>query len=117
MVFLNELGESQMVEVTPEASKYINDLIAKNNKQGYGIKIYLSGMGCSGPQFGMTFQQGKKDGDLEQQDDGFALYYDGETKEVLDACVVDFVETPYGSGLIVNNPNVSSCSSCGGGCH
>ena len=69
---MNALGEFQMVEVTPEASKYINDLIAKNNKQGYGIKIYLSGMGCSGPQFGMTFQQGKKDGDLEQQDDGFA---------------------------------------------
>ncbi|HSV42314.1 MAG TPA: iron-sulfur cluster assembly accessory protein [Methanomassiliicoccales archaeon] len=108
-----------MVEVTPEASKYIVDLIEKNEKKGFGIKIYLSGMGCSGPQFGMTFQQGKKEGDVEQPADGFSLFYDNETKEVLDACTVDFIETPYGTGLIVHNPNTSgSCSSCGsGGCH
>jgi iron-sulfur cluster assembly accessory protein len=106
-----------MVDVTPEASKYINDLIAKNNKQGYGIKIYLQGMGCSGPQFGMTFQEGKKGDDLEQTVDGFSLYYDGETKEILDTCTVDFIETPYGSGLIVQNPNISACNTCGGGCH
>ncbi|MFA5313848.1 MAG: iron-sulfur cluster assembly accessory protein [Methanomassiliicoccales archaeon] len=106
-----------MVEVTTEASKYILDLIAKNDKTGAGIKIYLSGMGCSGPQFGMAFQVGAKEGDVEQKVDGFSLFYDNETKEVLDACTVDFIETPYGSGLIVHNPNVSGCSSCGGGCH
>src|SRR5512136_153975 len=100
-----------MVTITPEANKYINDLISKNSKQGYGIRIYLSGMGCSGPQFGMAFQEGKKEGDIEQPSEGFSLFYDNETKEVLDACTVDFVETPYGSGLIVHNPNVSGCSS------
>jgi iron-sulfur cluster assembly accessory protein len=106
-----------MVQVTPEATKYINDLIAKNEKKGYGIRIYLSGMGCSGPQFGMSFQQGKKEGDMEQPADGFSLYYDDETKQLLDECTVDFVETPYGAGLIVNNPNAAGCSTCGSGCH
>jgi iron-sulfur cluster assembly accessory protein len=106
-----------MVQITPEAIAYINDLIAKNDKQGHGIKIYLSGMGCSGPAFGMAFQQGKKEGEFEQPSEGFSVYYDGETKEILDACTVDFIETPYGSGLIVENPNKSGCGSCGGGCH
>ncbi len=106
-----------MVTITPEANKYINDLISKNNKQGYGIRIYLSGMGCSGPQFGMSFQQGTKEGDVEQKSDGFSVFYDQETRELLDECTVDFIETPYGSGLIVNNPNASSCDTCGGGCH
>jgi iron-sulfur cluster assembly accessory protein len=110
--------EIEMVTVTDEASKYILDLIAKNNKAGFGIRIYLAGMGCSGPQFGMSFQKDVKDGDVEQKQDGFSVYYDNETKEVLDACTVDFVETPYGSGLVVNNPNASGgCGSCGGGCH
>jgi len=108
---------SNMVTITPEASKYITDLIEKNSKQGYGIRIYLSGMGCSGPQFGMSFQQGKKEGDLEQKSDGFSVFYDQETRELLDTCTVDFIETPYGSGLIVNNPNASSCNTCGGSCH
>ncbi len=106
-----------MVTITAEATKYINDLIQKNSKQGYGIRIYLSGMGCSGPQFGMSFQQDKKDGDVEQKAEGFSLYYDDETKNLLDACTVDFIETPYGAGLIVNNPNAEGCASCGGGCH
>jgi iron-sulfur cluster assembly accessory protein len=107
-----------MVTVTDEASKYIMDLIAKNNKSGFGIRIYLAGMGCSGAQFGMAFQKDPKEGDIEEKLDGFSVYYDEETKEVLDACTVDFVETPYGSGLVVNNPNaVSSCGSCGSGCH
>jgi Fe-S cluster assembly iron-binding protein IscA len=66
----------------------------------------------------MSFQKVAKEGDIEQKLDGFSVYYDEETKEVLDACTVDFVETPYGSGLVVNNPNASgSCGSCGGGCH
>ncbi len=106
-----------MVTVTAEASKYITDLIQKNNKQGYGIRVFLSGMGCSGPQFGMSFQQGKKEGDVEQKSEGFSLFYDDETKTLLDECTVDFIETPYGSGLIVNNPNAAGCSTCGGGCH
>ncbi len=66
----------------------------------------------------MSFQKDAKEGDIEQKLDGFSVYYDEETKEVLDACTVDFVETPYGSGLVVNNPNASGgCGSCGGGCH
>ena len=106
-----------MVTITPEAVKYINDLLAKNNKQGYGIRIYLQGMGCSGPQFGMSFQEAKKESDMEQKSEGFSLFYDDETSTLLQECAVDFIETPYGSGLIVNNPNAAGCDSCGGSCH
>jgi iron-sulfur cluster assembly accessory protein len=107
-----------MVTVTDEASKYIMDLIAKSNKDGHGIRIYLAGMGCSGAQFGMSFQKDAKEGDFEQKEKGFSVYYDEETKTILDACTVDYVETPYGSGLVVNNPNATSgCAACGGSCH
>ncbi|AGN25907.1 HesB/IscA family protein [Candidatus Methanomassiliicoccus intestinalis] len=106
-----------MVKVSAEAIDFIKDLLDKNEKQGYGIRIYLAGMGCSGPQFGMAFQEGAKDGDNTQQEEGFAFYYDDETKELLDESTVDYIETPSGSGLVVNNPNIkSSCGGCSG-CH
>ena len=54
-----------MVEVSAEAVNFINDLLQKNDKAGYGIRIYLAGMGCSGPQFGMAFQEKVKEGDHE----------------------------------------------------
>ncbi len=103
-----------MVEVSTEAIKFINDLLEKNSKKGYGIRIYLAGMGCSGPQFGMAFQEKKNSEDTEQKVDGFSFYYDAETKEMLEGSTVDYIETPNGSGLIVNNPNLKS--SCGGSC-
>jgi iron-sulfur cluster assembly accessory protein len=103
-----------MVEVSAEAIKFINDLLEKNNKKGYGIRIYLAGMGCSGPQFGMAFQEKKNTEDTEQKVNGFSFYYDNETKEMLEGSTVDYIETPNGSGLIVNNPNLKSA--CGAGC-
>jgi iron-sulfur cluster assembly accessory protein len=106
-----------MVEASAEATKFINDLLAKNQKQGFGVRIYVAGVGCSGPQFGMTFQEKKKEGDLEQKVDGFSFYYDDESQEFLDGCIIDYVETPQGSGLIIQNPNLSGCGSCGGSCH
>jgi len=106
-----------MVTVSAEAIKFINDLLEKNDKKGQGIRIYLAGMGCSGPQFGMAFQDGKKEGDSQQEVDGFSFYYDEETSELLEGSTVDYIETPAGSGLIVNNPNIKpTCGSCAG-CH
>ncbi len=105
---------THMVEVSAEAVNFINDLLQKNDKAGYGIRIYLAGMGCSGPQFGMAFQETVKEGDHEQKSNGFSFFFDGETAEMLEGSTVDYIETPAGSGLIVNNPNVKS--SCGGSC-
>ncbi len=107
-----------MVNISQEAHKFITDLLEKNNKKGWGIRIYLAGMGCSGPQFGMAFQEKKKEGDVEQAVDGFNFYYDDETNGMLEGSTVDFIETPSGSGLIVNNPNLkSACGSGCAGCH
>jgi iron-sulfur cluster assembly accessory protein len=103
-----------VVEVSSEAIKFISDLLEKNNKKGFGIRIYLAGMGCSGPQFGMAFQEKKNEEDHEQKVDGFSFYYDGETQEMLEGSTVDYIETPSGAGLIVNNPSLKS--SCGGSC-
>lgn len=113
-----------MVTVTPDAAKFITDLLAKNKKTGYGIKIYLAGMGCSGPQFGMSFQEKAADGEKVLKCDGFDFFYDDETAEALEPCIIEFVDDPnFGTGLTIRDPNAhcscgDSCGSgCGGGCH
>ena len=108
-----------MVTITADAVKFINELLEKNQKAGYGIKVYLSGIACSGPQFGMSFQKGAADGDtVDNSASGFEIYYDDETKDALEGCVIEFVDDPnFGTGLTIRDPNFSGCSSCGGGCH
>lgn len=108
-----------MVKIDKEAEKFINDLLEKTNKVGYGIKIYITGFACSGPQFGMSFQKEAQEGDhVDKTAEGFEMYYDDETKESLDECVIEFIDDPnFGTGLTIRNPNFNGCASCGGGCH
>jgi iron-sulfur cluster assembly protein len=107
-----------MVTINDDAVKFINDLLEKNKKVGYGIKIYLTGMACSGPQFGMSFQEKAKEDDNVFKCDGFSFFYDNETKDALDPCVIEFVDDPnFGTGLTIRDPNAKGCASCGGGCH
>lgn len=108
-----------MVQITPDAEKFINDLLEKNGKVGYGIKIYLAGMACSGPQFGMSFQQQANDGEtVDKTANGFDMFYDEATAEELDKCIIEFIDDPdFGTGLRIRDPNFNGCSSCGGGCH
>ena len=107
-----------MVTITADAEKFITDLLAKNNKTGYGIKIYPAGMACSGPQFGMSFQEKAAAGEEILKQNGFDFFCDAETKEALDPCVIEFVDDPnFGTGLTIRDPNAKGCASCGGGCH
>jgi len=106
-----------MVTITPDAEKFVSDLLEKNKKNGYGVKIYLAGMACSGPQFGMSFQEKAEEGDTVFKANGFSLFYDAETAKELDECLIEFIDDPnFGTGLTIRNPNVKGCSSCGGGC-
>ena len=95
-----------MVSITADAEKFINDLLEKNQKVGYGIKIYLSGFACSGPQFGMSFQEKAADGDnIDKSAAGFEMYYDDETKKELEECVIEFIDDPnFGTGLTSGTP-------------
>jgi iron-sulfur cluster assembly protein len=108
-----------MVSITPDAEKFISELMEKNGKTGFGIKIYLSGYACSGPQFGMSFQEKAAENEkVDKTSELFEMYYDNETDEALKDCVIEFVDDPnFGTGLSIHNPNFSGCSSCGGGCH
>ncbi len=107
-----------MVNITPDAEKFIDELLVKNEKSGWGIKVYLSGYACSGPQFGMSFQQNPAEGEkVDETAKSFNMFYDEETEAALKDCVIEFVDDPnFGTGLSIRNPNFSGCTSCGGGC-
>jgi len=107
-----------MVQITADAEKFIDELLEKNQKVGWGIKVYLSGYACSGPQFGMSFQKEVQEGEtVDESAKSFKMFYDDETAKALEECVIEFVDDPnFGTGLSIRNPNFNGCASCGGGC-
>lgn len=101
-----------MVGITETAAQELKRLLAKEKKEG--VRIYLAGLGCGGPQFGMTLDDKKKSGDEEVIENGVKIFLDKNTLDQLDGTDIDYIKNDYGEGFILRNPKGcgSSCNSC-----
>lgn len=105
-----------MVNVTPKAAEQLKTLLTNENKLDHMIRIYLAGYGCSGPQYAPALDMEKKEDDVTRTSEGINLVYSKELEQELNEFELDYIETPYGSGFIVRNPNATCGSGCSG-CH
>ncbi len=103
-----------MIVLTPLASQKIQALMTEKNLEGYGLRVFVAGVGCSGLQYGLAFENNAEEGDFVFESQGTRVYLDAQSALYLDGATVDYIEGPQGSGFKIENPNeVSGCSSCG----
>ena len=112
----DEVTIKPLVNVTPTAAQKLHELIAEKQLTGYGLRVFVSGGGCSGAQYGMAFENKTEDGDFVFDSQGIRVYLDNASAMNLEGALVDYVEGPQGSGFSIENPNAASSCSCGGGC-
>jgi iron-sulfur cluster assembly accessory protein len=104
-----------VVTVTQKAAEQLKPILVNDNANSL-IRIYLAGYGCSGPQYAPALDKEKKEDDISITSNGVNIVYSKEFEDELKYYELDYVETPYGSGFIVKNPNATCGSSCSG-CH
>lgn len=108
-----------LIALTPIAAQKLQDLFVEKNLNGYGLRVFVSGGGCSGDQYGMAFENKTEEGDFVFDSQGVRVYLDAASAMSLEGAMVDFIDGPQGSGFHIENPNAmsneSGCS-CGGGC-
>ena len=80
--------------------------------QGKALRVLVEKGGCSGFQYGFTFDD-KKEGDAELDQGGLHIVVDSQSLEKLKGCVVDYKEDFTGSGFAISNPNAKSSCGCG----
>ncbi len=80
--------------------------------QGKIFRVYIEGGGCSGFQYGFTFDEAR-DGDSRIQVGGVEVLVDPQSAMYLNGSIVDFVESLTGAGFVVRNPNASGSCGCG----
>ena len=80
--------------------------------QGKDLRIFIQGGGCSGFQYGFTFDD-QQDGDTIVESGGVKVLVDPMSAPYLNGAKVDFVEDLRGSGFVVDNPNAVSTCGCG----
>jgi iron-sulfur cluster assembly protein/iron-sulfur cluster insertion protein len=101
-----------MIKLTDSAVVQIRKLQAEKASEGQKLRILVETGGCSGFEYGMSFDD-KKDDDNELASNGVDFLVDATSFEYLDECEVDFDDGLSGKGFEVRNPNASSTCGCG----
>jgi len=101
-----------MINVTETAASKISELLAEENKEGAGLRVFVQGGGCSGFQYGLGFDRGPADGDIEFEMHGVQVVVDPFSAPYLAGTEIDWVEGLQ-AGFAINNPNVSGSCGCG----
>ncbi|MGC6606041.1 MAG: iron-sulfur cluster insertion protein ErpA [Lentimonas sp.] len=103
---------SQMIKLTKSAVQQIQKLAAEKASDGQLLRIFVEAGGCSGFEYGMSFDDAKDD-DKRLESNGVEFLMDETSLEYLNGSVVDFDDGLNGKGFEVNNPNASSTCGCG----
>lgn len=102
-----------MINLTPNASKAIHRFIAGAENPVAGLRIFVSGGGCSGMQYGLRLEQEKAEDDFAVEVDGFTLLVDPMSRSMIEGITVDFVDSLTHTGFKFNNPNATASCACG----
>ena len=105
-------AEIPLVFTSAAASK-VSALIDEEGNPNLMLRIYIQGGGCSGFQYGFTFDEEVKDGDSKVVTDGVTLLIDPMSLQYLGGAEVDYTEGLQGSQFVIRNPNASTTCGCG----
>jgi iron-sulfur cluster insertion protein len=103
----------QVVIVTDSAVAKVRSLIEEEDNPDLKLRVYVTGGGCSGFQYGFTFDEAIADDDSIVERDGVKVVVDAMSYPYLIGAVVNYEEGLQGSKFVIQNPNASSTCGCG----
>ncbi len=106
---------TQAVTFTQPAAEAVREIMTQKNLDGYGLRLYISGGGCSGYQYGLALDNRIRPEDTAVETSGIKLLIDEVSIKYLQGATVDYVEGTTESGFRIINPNKISSCSCGQG--
>jgi len=101
------------IEFSDAAASKVKTLIAEEENPALKLRVYVTGGGCSGFQYGFTFDEKVNDGDMTIENQAATLVVDPMSLQYLVGGIVDYTEGLEGSRFYVNNPNASTTCGCG----
>ena len=102
-----------MIQVTDNAIDKITSLLAEENNPNLKLRSFVQGGGCSGFQYGFTFDEQQNEDDFVVEKDGVTLLVDAMSMQYMTGAVIDYKEDLLGSSFNIVNPNAESSCGCG----
>ena len=108
-----EIAGERCVVITDSAARRIAALTQQEDAEGAFLRIAVSGGGCSGFQYGLSFDDKRNPDDFVFEHSGVAVIVDDVSLDLLNGAQVDFVEDLMGASFQIKNPNAASSCGCG----
>ena len=102
-----------MLNLTDSAVNKVKNLLEAEDKAGYGLRVAVQGGGCSGFQYGLTWEKEHKDNDSVLEFSGLKVFVDPLSAMYLDEVSIDYVDSLSGSGFKIDNPRATGTCGCG----
>ena len=112
MELQERIETTPLLSVTPAAAEKIKQLMAEETDVSV-LRVAIQGGGCSGFQYGLGFDRGAVEGDVEFEAFGVPVVVDPFSAPYLAGAEVDYVDSIQQSGFAINNPNAVSSCGCG----
>ncbi len=101
------------LDFTDSAALKVKSLIEEEGNPKLKLRVFVSGGGCSGFQYGFDFDEELGDGDTEVINEGVSLLIDPMSYQYLVGATVDYIEDLQGARFLITNPNAKSTCGCG----
>ncbi|MRR50537.1 MAG: iron-sulfur cluster insertion protein ErpA [Rhodocyclaceae bacterium] len=98
---------------TDSAANKVKDLILEEGNPDLKLRVFVTGGGCSGFQYGFTFDEVVNDDDTQMEKNGVTLLIDSMSYQYLVGAEIDYTEGLEGSQFVIKNPNATSTCGCG----
>lgn len=115
IINIESAGASVMpgIVFTNAAARKVQELILEERNPDLKLRVYISGGGCSGFQYGFSFDEERAEDDIAVDNDGMTLLVDPLSFQYLMGAEVDYSESLQGAQFVIRNPNASTTCGCG----
>jgi iron-sulfur cluster assembly protein len=105
--------QTAVVTLTETAAGKLRTIMQEKNLTDYGLRVFIAGGGCSGFQYGMTFDNSPRDVDIVFEQQGLRVIVDPRSVDYIAGANIDYVDSLMGGGFQIENPNAVSTCGCG----
>ena len=105
--------KTETIIITEAAANTVRELLAQKNVPDYGLRVFVSGGGCSGMQYGMALEEEARPYDHVVEQDGIQIFIDPTSMMYLNNATIDYEDSLMGGGFKIDNPNAVSSCGCG----
>lgn len=110
---IGEAGAPVPIVFTDAAADKVSELIEEEANSELMLRVFVAGGGCSGFQYGFTFDEKIEDGDSQIENRGVTLLVDPMSVQYLMGAEIDYKEDLQGAQFIIRNPNATTTCGCG----